>query len=150
MPNPTQIFQQEIAEQLSAIYPHTPIVREWRSIDNIRGLYSPRIDLAVGPFSTLRGGNLREEYNRLMDNTRPFIERLLALHRENVEQYRILDEQRGEVLEFPEFQDIRNFNDNAHCLLAIEIEHPGFTKTSSRRSRECFSSGTSRRNDRMG
>jgi hypothetical protein len=53
---------------------------------------------AVGPFSTLRGGNLREEYNRLMDNTRPFIERLLAFHRANVEHYRILDEQHGEVM----------------------------------------------------
>lgn len=123
MPNPTQIFQREIAEQLPAIYPHTPIVREWRSIDNIRGLYSPRIDVAVGPFSTLRGGNLREEYNRLMDGSRDFIERLLVFHRANVEHYRILDEQRGEVMEFPEFRNVRNFNDNARCLIAIEIEH---------------------------
>jgi hypothetical protein len=123
MQNPTQIFQQEIAEQLTLIYPQTPIAREWRSIDNIRGLYSPRIDVAVGPFSTLRGGNLREEYNQLLDNTRAFIERLLAFHRENVERYRILDEQRGEILEFPEFPDVRNFNNNARCLIAIEIEH---------------------------
>jgi hypothetical protein len=123
MPNPTQIFQQEIAEQLTLIYTQTPVAREWRSIDNIRGLYSPRIDVAVGPFSTLRGSNLRNDYNRLMDDTRPFIERLLASHRENVLRYRILDEQRGEVLEFPEFRDVRNFNDNARCLLAIEIEH---------------------------
>lgn len=123
MQNPTQIFQQEIAEQLTLIYPQTPITREWRSIDKIRGLYSPRIDVAVGPFSTLRGGNLREEYNQLLDNTRALIERFLAFHRENVERYRILDELRGEILEFPEFEDVRNFNDNARCLIAIEIEH---------------------------
>ena len=123
MPSPTETFQEEIKDHLLKIYPNTPIKKEWRSIENIRGLYSPRIDIAVGPFSTLRGGNCRHDYDQLMDASRPFIECLLAFHSENVTRYRIIDDQRNEVLEFSEFRQVRNFNDNARCLLAIEIEH---------------------------
>jgi len=124
MPRLTQEFQEEIKQRLVQIYPNpTPIKTEWRAITNIRGLYSPRIDVAVGPFSTIRGGNCIEEYDHLMDLSRRFVEQLLLCHRQNVTAYRILDAQRNEVLEFCNFQELRTFNGNARCLLAIEIEH---------------------------
>ena len=124
MPSLTQEFQEEIKQELVRIYPNpTPIKTEWRAITNITGLYSPRIDVAVGPFSTVRGGTCIAEYNRLMDLSRRFIEQLLLCHRQNVAAYRVLDAQRNEVLYFSDFQELKTFNENARCLLAIEIEH---------------------------
>ena len=123
MPFKTQLFQEEILTKFSSLYPNTEVVKEWRSITNFPGLYSPRIDVAVGPFSDSRGGNRRNEYDRLMDRTKGFIESLFDLHFANVRQYRVPDEVRREELQRPDYQLVRNFNDNARCMFAVEIEH---------------------------
>lgn len=123
MPTDTQLFQREILEKFTALYPDTEVVKEWRSITNIPGLYSPRIDVAVGPFSDTRGENRRAQYDEMMDRTESFIESLFDFHFANVRQFRVPDELRAEILDRPVYQLVRNFNDNARCLFAVEIEH---------------------------
>ncbi len=118
-----QSFQAGIVGQLREIYPDVPVEIEWRAITNIPGLYSPRIDIAVGPFSTTRGGNRISEYNKLMDSSKSFLEHLLACHRENVMHYRTHDERINQELHFPGLEELKILNENARCLLAVEIEN---------------------------
>jgi len=53
-----------------------------------------------------------------LDQTRAFIERLIGKHNENCEGRE----------ENARFEDIRNFNENARCLLCTEIEESGTRK----------------------
>lgn len=79
-------------------------------------MYSPAIDIAVGPFATEHRYGLR--YAELLEETRPFIERLIAAHNDNVED----QEERAS------FNAIANFNENARCFIGIEIENSGSKK----------------------
>lgn len=116
-------FQTTVATELKQIYPDVYVETEWRAIKNIPGLYFPRVDIAVGPFSTVRGGNCITEYNQLMDASKPFIESLLSGHCENVQNYRTHDEQIMQALQIPDFEELKTLNENARCLLAVEIEN---------------------------
>ena len=119
-----QHFQNLLVTQLRQIYPvPTPIESEWRAIQNIRGVYSPRIDVVVGPFSTRRGGNCIEQYDNLMDLSNEFINNLLIMHQQNVNLYRPNDEQLNQLQYIPQFDELKQHNANARCLLAIEIEN---------------------------
>ncbi|MCI0564937.1 MAG: hypothetical protein MN733_41245, partial [Nitrososphaera sp.] len=125
MPDKIKVYQVEVASLLQSIYPQpTPIEIEWCAITNIPGLYSPRIDIAVGPFSTTRGGNCINEYNKLMDESWLFIEQLLNYHRQNVKYYSgTAEEQFNRDNIPPSLENLKRFNENARCLLAIEIEN---------------------------
>ena len=81
-----------------------------------RGIYSPRVDIAVGPFAIeTQYGN---RYAELLTETRDFIDRLIEKHNRNVEE-------NGEQTSF---HRIERFNENARCLLCIEIEDSGTRK----------------------
>lgn len=128
MPKPELVlYQNQIQNRLRLIYPNnpieTPIRTEWTTITNIPGLYSPRLDIAVGPFSTVRGQNQIDVYNNLMDNSRQFIERLIHYHTLNITNYRIDDDQLNQALILPNFDLLNDFNQNARCFIAIEIEN---------------------------
>lgn len=117
MPSPLQTYQDDMIRNLQQLY-HAPIpvLKEWRAITNISGLYCPRIDIAVGPFSVRRGGNCISEYDQLMNNTRGFIDQLLIHHQDNITRFH------GNV-NVSSFTTLRDHNRNARCLLAIEIEN---------------------------
>jgi hypothetical protein len=118
------VYQNRISDLLTRIYqPPIPVETEWRAITNIDGLYSPRIDIAVGPFSTERGEKNIDDYDHIMDLSEDFIEQLIEYHIENVSRFRIQDEELDEVLQYPSFDEIKANNSNARCLLAIEIEN---------------------------
>lgn len=124
MPYPTQVYQDEMAKLLRQLYPPpTPVRTEWRALESIAGLYSPRIDIAVGPFSVVRGRNYIQEYDGLMEDTRPFIERLRTYHCNNVDQYTVSDDETFRHVPPATFAELRTFNENARCLMAIEIEN---------------------------
>jgi hypothetical protein len=81
-----------------------------------RGIYAPIVDVAVGPFAIQR--RYIDEYGQMLDGTRAFIDSLIERHNANLE---------GQ--ERPaRFQRIRDFNENARCLLCIEIEESGSRK----------------------
>lgn len=79
-------------------------------------MYSPAIDIAVGPFATER--RFGDRYLELLNQSREFIEQVIAAHNQNVE----VREERTS------FDAIAYFNENARCFLSIEIENTGSRK----------------------
>jgi hypothetical protein len=124
MPSEVKQFQIDVATNISSIYREDQIVIEWRAIDNTTGIYSPRIDVAIGPFSTIRGDNCIDEYDLLTDETSRFINRLILHHKNNIDRYRMTNDSRiDESLDLPDIQKIKYANRNARCFIAIEVEN---------------------------
>jgi hypothetical protein len=83
--------------------------------------YSPRIDIAVGPFAYGKVLCI-EEYNKLSEASNQFIDSLLSQFKENSKRY-----------PFSEYipnnhKELNGINKNARCFLAIEIERTGTRK----------------------
>ena len=110
----TQIeeYRQLICNELVRIYPAVSVICEWASMRDEIGLYSPRLDIAVGPFATK--GTFVQEYNELMNASRNFIIELLNFHLQNVKEF---DTQAYNLT----FNRLKQKNSNARCLLAVEI-----------------------------
>ena len=124
MPSPELVeYQGTISQNLRDIYPNVPVELEWAStFDN--NMYSPRVDIAVGPFALEHDMRLTEDYDHLMNDSRDFVHRLIRHHLRNVEG---LDDQApvGEVQRHLDkiFEHLTQKNQNARCFLAIEIEN---------------------------
>lgn len=97
---------------------------EWTAFRGFNNHYSPRVDIAVGPFSTEPGQNQIREYNRLVQqhNINSFLRGLYDLHVENIGA-----EVLNEIL-IPDFNNMLTKNQNARCFLAIEIENENSKK----------------------
>jgi len=83
--------------------------------------YSPRIDIAVGPFAY---GEISciEEYNKLSEASNQFINRLLSQFKENSKGFPFSKY-------IPNgYKKLNGINSNARCFLAIEIERTGTRK----------------------
>ncbi len=80
--------------------------------------YSPRVDVAVGPFATER--RLIDEYNQLCKKARPFLKAVFEEFENNLRKFN------------PAAPVVRaaydNFNRNSRCFLAIEVEKSGSRK----------------------
>lgn len=126
MPNNINQFQNEIAASLRCLLPQSlaEIQIEWRAITNITGIYSPRINIAVGPFSVIRGENCIEAYDDLFRQSKHWITCLIQHHHSNVKKYRHTNDPRIKAaLQLPTVHRLVNHNRNARCFLAIEIEN---------------------------
>lgn len=112
-------YQNQVAQQLRHYYPNSvPIETEWRSVFESR-IYSPRVDIAVGPFATIHGEQLVGEYNELMNFSSVFILRLIDFHLKNTQEG---------TLPSDVFTRLQYTNPNARCFIAIEIENSGSRK----------------------
>lgn len=105
-------YQTILKGKLERIYPE--VLTEWSSMSGNSNVYSPRVDLAVGPFATNR--RYIEEYDDLMTESRVFIESLLFKHNENLAAFNLETENNH-------FEQLFDFNKNARCFLCIEIEN---------------------------
>jgi len=117
--SPVKEYQNTLRGELSRIYPMIDVVTEWRSMKDELGIYSPRVDVAVGPFATQ--GTYIEQYDQLMDDSQNFIIKLLNYHIININAF---DSEQNHLT----FNILKNKNSNARCLLAIEIENSGSRK----------------------
>ena len=112
--SPVKEYQYNLCEQLRRIYPSVEIVPEWISLSSEIGSYSPRIDVAIGPFAIER--TFVDEYDLLMKRSQSFIEKLIEYHRNNIRDWN------GENYPLT-FDELKLKNQNARCLFAIEIEN---------------------------
>lgn len=100
------------------------VINEWTAFTGYHNHYSPRVDIAVGPFSIVAGENQTHVYNQLVatGNINLFIRNLYLQHIKNVGL-----EIHNEIT-IPHFEDLIYKNQNARCFLAIEIENENSKK----------------------
>lgn len=94
------------------------VVSEWRTEFN-RGLYSPRVDVAAGPFAIEAGVQYIGEYNELLFRYADLVNNLIHFHLQNVG-----DGEAADVV----FNNLADTNPNARCFIAIEVENSGSRK----------------------
>ena len=112
-------YQIEIANTFSEFYRDDhPVAIEWSSIFE-KGIYSPRVDIAVGPFAVVEGERYINEYNYLMDVSSTLIYQLIEFHLNNTKENITPDNL---------FKQLSFFNPNSRCFMAIEIESTGSRK----------------------
>lgn len=100
------------------------IQTEWRAVKEIKGIYVPRVDIAVGPFATEQGVSMEYEYDLLTSKSTALLNLLLTHHNNNVQNYLQMDEQiLDRSLMLRNIASLRHHNRNARCFLAIEIEN---------------------------
>ena len=108
-------YQEKIKQSLDQIYDEVEV--QWYPFRGQgRGIYAPVVDIAVGPYAIEE--RFGDRYTKLLTETRRFIESLIEKHNQNVEE-------NGEQTSF---DLIERFNDNARCLLCIEVEDSGSRK----------------------
>ncbi|PKG24375.1 hypothetical protein [Niallia nealsonii] len=111
-------YQEYLKEKLKLLFPNTDVRTEWNAMRDERALniYSPRVDVAVGPFATHQRHEF--EYNEMfrIDSIRNFVERLITYNRDNLYLY-------GDFVEAATYDNAIYQNLNARCFMAIEIEN---------------------------
>jgi hypothetical protein len=107
-------YSGSITRELSRIYPREEIKTEWISFKDEIERYSPRLDVAVGPFAT--NNIYGDRYDTLMKQTEAFISRLIEIHNNNLAEY-------NDTSYSASFEKLKITNNNARCLYAIEIEN---------------------------
>jgi len=86
--------------------------------------YSPRLDIAVGPFSLADGVRLINEYDELFDAKIEFISILVRTHLSNLSLITAKTSNEMQQIRFnKKIDDLRHFNFNSRCFLSIEIEN---------------------------
>ena len=116
-------YQEQIVLLLRSVFVPDEVQPEWASIQSIEGIYSPRLDLAVGPFSLVRGSTMTAEHDRYLVKYEKSVKSLLQYHHEFFRSHQTGDRQVLEAYEFPTMESLRNHNRNARCFLAVEIEN---------------------------
>ncbi|AHM67198.1 hypothetical protein PPSQR21_035600 [Paenibacillus polymyxa SQR-21] len=94
-------------------------MKEWAAMRDEYGLsiYSPRLDIAVGPFATHE--QLGNTYDDMLRNPviESFLRKLVECNKVNLERYE------DGFVRPSEYEGILFTNHNARCFLSIEIEH---------------------------
>ncbi|NTU49874.1 MAG: hypothetical protein HGA87_03120 [Desulfobulbaceae bacterium] len=107
-------YQKQLKCKLIDVFPNEPVEIEWAAMRDEQGLYSPRLDAAIGPFAT--HDVYIAEYERLVINYRPLLTDLFNMHSVNLRKY-------GQLGNQFDFEHVCERNLNARCFLAIEIEN---------------------------
>ncbi|AHX21992.1 MULTISPECIES: hypothetical protein [Bacillus cereus group] len=109
-------YQNYIKNQLQTLYRQNEIQVEWDAMKGARdfNIYSPRIDVAVGPFALYQG--YETEYDEMLSSSKVFIEKLIEFNRDNLTGH-------DYFVEPHIYEEIMYQNRNARCFMAIEIEN---------------------------
>jgi predicted AlkP superfamily pyrophosphatase or phosphodiesterase len=117
-------FQDIIRPQIEEKLQYLEVIGEWRAFEKMPYQYSPRVDIAIGPFSVRPGRNRTTDYNRLLrqENIEDFFKKIYDFHIENI------GEEWLNEIQIPEFDFVLQKNQNARCFCAIEIENTSTKK----------------------
>ncbi|MDM5187567.1 hypothetical protein QUF99_09615 [Bacillus sp. DX4.1] len=111
-------YQNYIKGQLQVLYPQNEVETEWNAMkgERERNIYSPRIDVAVGPFAFNQ--RYESKYDDMVRDfkSKEFIEQLIRFNHDNLTRH-------GDFVEPHIYEDIIYQNRNARCFMAIEIEN---------------------------
>jgi len=107
-------YQDVLVRKLSRVFREVPVQSEWATMTDESGLYSPRLDVAVGPFATDR--IYIGEYDALIRTHAPLVKALFTVHRANLKEH-------GERDDHFSFDELCHRNSNSRCFLAFEIEN---------------------------
>jgi hypothetical protein len=112
-------YQRFIVPRLTDKLVNLEVVNEWSAFNGAPYIYSPRVDIAVGPFSIEAGGNQMRQYNDILrrPEINTFLKQIYDFHIENIGDERLSENQ------MPTFDIITSKNQNARCFLALEIEN---------------------------
>ena len=114
----------EILSKMSNNTEDVEIKEEWIAFGGkvLRGMSSPRIDLAIGPFS--EGTKHLSEYYELREDPiiSKFLEKVKKCHFENLKRHNIPKNLNKDFSTWDNIEDCKSINKNARCFIAIEIE----------------------------
>ena len=105
--------QEHIKNLLQMEFTECEVKNEWRTETGGLGIYSPRLDVAVGPFAYQT--QYPERYNSLALSHRDFLNDLINIHNDNFFRFTPDLHRR--------YEDAIERNRNARCFLAVEIEN---------------------------
>lgn len=111
-----QQYQKVIVNQLISRVRFATVRDEWAT-SFVSGLYSPRIDVAVGPFAIQDGLQLMYEYEQMFHRYSEFIMKLCFIHILNLQSVGIHEDFDAKM------NKLLYTNQNARCFIAIEIEN---------------------------
>ena len=117
-------YQNMLTPMMAKKFENLEVAKEWRAFKGKNYQYSPRVDIAVGPFSIKPGSDKMGVYNNLIKT--PSIKSFLSSIY-NAHKYNIGDEWKNEVY-IPDFETIMSKNQNPRCLISIEIENSSTRK----------------------
>jgi hypothetical protein len=107
-------YQSILKNKLSGVFTELEIKKEWRADVSQFNLYSPRLDIAIGPFAINEG--LKDQYDSLQIKYGRFIHGIINMHNSNLKSvygnYNCRD-----------LFSAQNTNYNPRCFIAIEIEN---------------------------
>ncbi len=106
-------YQITIAHQLKEKY-SLDAQTEWRPMQEQKTLYSPRVDIGVGPF-VYDSKCIPQQHDRLIHKHAKEIQKMLDFHKSNVDRFNFTTAN-------PTLEEVCFKNTSARCLLAIEIE----------------------------
>jgi len=119
---PVEEYQENIRALLHQRFDSASI-SEWRT-QMEANIYSPRIDVAVGPFAIANGVQLTDQYDQIFDAANALIQRLALIHLKNL-NYITADSTNDEIEQLigEKMHRLKYTNYNPRCFLAVEIEN---------------------------
>ncbi len=111
--------QERLASGLRNQFGGVQVEPEWRALDGQVNVYSPRVDIAIGPFAI----NTTHEatYDEMGRHHREFLTQLHSSFAANVREFAPTDI-------VPNLQSVCQLNRSARCFLAVEVEGSGSRK----------------------
>jgi len=121
-------YQANLETLLGQHFNEHDISIEWQSKMN-KGIYSPRVDVAVGPFAIEDGVQLTARHEELFEESLALLSRLAEQHLINLD---LINNQTTDIQRWHLIQDklhhLRAKNMNGRCFLAIEVENKSSRK----------------------
>ncbi len=118
-------YQELVGPSLQNLLNGLEVVQEWTAFRKTPYQYSPRVDIAVGPFNVAPGQNRTNEYNLIVNGNQQFEEFITQVYECHISN---IGEEWLNEIELPRLNVVKRKNQNARCLLAIEIENTSTKK----------------------